>query len=71
MSTAFVKSFTLSLRAQFVNTTVAIIQIDPPLVESDLHRDWSNPDGFSVQTNKTCISQEDFIKQVEEGIKYI
>lgn len=32
---AFVKSFTQSLRVQFANTSVTVVELTPPLVESD------------------------------------
>jgi short-subunit dehydrogenase involved in D-alanine esterification of teichoic acids len=41
---AFVKSFTLSLREQLRSTNINVVEISPPLVESDLHRDHANPD---------------------------
>jgi short-subunit dehydrogenase involved in D-alanine esterification of teichoic acids len=39
-----VKSFTLSLREQLRSTNITVIEISPPMVESDLHRDHDNPD---------------------------
>jgi short-subunit dehydrogenase involved in D-alanine esterification of teichoic acids len=39
-----VKSFTLSLREQLRSTNISVVEISPPLVESDLHRDHADPD---------------------------
>jgi len=66
---AFVKSFTQSLRVQFEKTNVFVIELAPPLVESDLHREHENPDGYSTATNKMAMSQDEFMRQVEEGWK--
>jgi len=66
---AFVKSFTQSLRAQFHKSHVSIIELSPPLVESDLHRSHANPHVYNVKTNPSAMTQEEFIRQVEEGWK--
>jgi len=63
---AFVKSFTQSLRAQFHKSNVTVIEVSPPLVESDIHREHEDS---SWSKNKFCMSQEEFIKSIEEGWK--
>ena len=65
---AFVKSFTLSLRAQLHNTSVKVIEIAPPLVESDLHREHDDPDNNKQSKNKMSLTQDQFIEQVEAGL---
>lgn len=65
---AFVKSFTLSLRHQLQKSSIIVIEVSPPLVDTDLHRHAENPDGYSTTTNKAAISQEEFIKDVMEGL---
>lgn len=66
---AFVKSFTLSLRAQLQDTSVTVVEIAPPLVESDLHREHDDPDNNKKSKNKMSLSQDEFIRDVEEGLK--
>lgn len=66
---AFVKSFTLSLRAQLKETSVKVVEIAPPLVESDLHREHADPDNNNKANNSMTITQEDFIADVEHGLK--
>lgn len=65
---AFVKSFTLSLAAQLKDTAVRVIEIAPPLVESDLHREHDDPDNNKKSKNKTALSQDEFISDVEKGL---
>ena len=62
---AFVKSFTQSLRLQFAKTSVTVVEISPPLVESNLYREYENPDAV----NKSAMTQDEFMRQVEEGWK--
>lgn len=52
---AFVKSFTISLREQLRPTNISVVEISPPMVESDLHRDHGNPDKFK------CVSSDSHI----------
>lgn len=65
---AFVKSFTLSLRAQLKETSVKVIEIAPPLVESDLHREHEDPDNNKKANNSMAITQDEFIAEVEQGL---
>jgi len=63
---AFVKSFTQSLRAQFHKSSVFVIELSPPLVDSNLGR---NHPGYTASKQPHCLTQEAFIKDVEEGWK--
>ncbi|CAE7137190.1 unnamed protein product [Rhizoctonia solani] len=64
---AFVKSFTLSLREQLRSTNISVIEISPPLVESDLHRDHADPDNNKKTNSPHALTQEEWIAQVEKG----
>jgi len=66
---AFVKSFTQSLRAQFNKSNVTVIELSPPLVDSNLHREHPDPSLATSSKNSHCLTQEEFIKQVEQGWK--
>lgn len=65
---AFVKSFTLSLRSQLSKTSIKVIEISPPLVESDLHREHEDPDNNKQSKNKMSLTQDQFIAAVEKGL---
>ncbi|CAE6368489.1 unnamed protein product [Rhizoctonia solani] len=64
---AFVKSFTLSLREQLRPTNISVVEISPPLVESDLHRDHDNPDNNKKANAPHAFTQEEWIAHVEKG----
>lgn len=66
---AFVKSFTLSLRAQLADTSIKVVEIAPPLVESDLHREHEDPDNNKKEKNSMALSQDEFIADVEKGLQ--
>ncbi|PRP78875.1 hypothetical protein PROFUN_01048 [Planoprotostelium fungivorum] len=62
---AFVHSFTLTLRHQLRKSN--IIEIIPPLVESNLHRDHSNADDFTKEKMPYALTQDEFIADIEAG----
>ncbi|KIW01850.1 uncharacterized protein PV09_06699 [Verruconis gallopava] len=68
---AFMHSFTMNLRTQleFDDSTkhINVIEIVPPQVESDLHRDHSDPDNNKRTKSPTSMSLEAFIADVAEG----
>ncbi|KAG8730264.1 hypothetical protein FRC11_007140, partial [Ceratobasidium sp. 423] len=64
---AFVKSFTLSLREQLRSTNITVIEISPPMVESDLHRDHDNPDNNKKANSPHALTQEEWMANVEKG----
>ncbi|KAG8682168.1 hypothetical protein FRC11_000169, partial [Ceratobasidium sp. 423] len=64
---AFVKSFTLSLREQLRSTNIAVVEISPPLVESDLHRDHDNPENNKKANSPHALTQEEWMANVEKG----
>ena len=64
---AFVKSFTLSLREQLRSTNISVVEISPPMVESDLHRDHENPDNNKKANSPHTLTQEEWIAAVEKG----
>ncbi|KAG8686767.1 hypothetical protein FRC11_008401 [Ceratobasidium sp. 423] len=64
---AFVKSFTLSLREQLRSTNITVVEISPPMVESDLHRDHDNPDNNKKANSPHALTQEEWMADVEKG----
>lgn len=64
---AFVKSFTLSLREQLRSTNISVVEISPPMVESDLHRDHDNPDNNKKANAPHTLTQDEWIAAVEKG----
>jgi len=70
---AFLHSFTLTIRTQIAKSEemkgkIRVIEIVPPTVETDLHRDRKNPDDNKKHGgNKETLSIEEFMKGLEEG----
>jgi len=62
---AAIHSFALSLRAQLVDTNVNIIDIMPPLVESELH----DVQGKTEQLAKKWLPLDEFIKVAVDGLR--
>ncbi|KAG8680919.1 hypothetical protein FRC08_015960 [Ceratobasidium sp. 394] len=65
---AFVHSFTLSLREQLRPIGITVIELSPPLIESDLHRDHGGAYEAAVNPGKIVpMSQEEWMKAVDKG----
>ncbi|KZT05922.1 NAD(P)-binding protein [Laetiporus sulphureus 93-53] len=62
---AALHSFSLSLNAQLKNTKVNIMEIMPPLVESELH----DHQGTAPMMSKFWMPLVDFTKEAMEGLK--
>jgi len=62
---AALHSFTLSLYMQLRDTKVKVMEIFPPLVESELH----DHQGTTPRLSKVWMSLEDFTKEALEGLK--
>lgn len=70
---AWVHMFTTNLRTQLSQLDdgkggkIKVVEIVPPQVESDLHRDRTDPDDNKKHKSSSAMSVEEFIKDVEEG----
>ncbi|KNC98466.1 uncharacterized protein SPPG_06167 [Spizellomyces punctatus DAOM BR117] len=65
---AFVHSWTQSLRVQ-LKGRVQVMEIIPPLVESDLHRDHDDPDNNKKHKNPMALTIDEFIAGVDRDIQ--
>jgi short-subunit dehydrogenase involved in D-alanine esterification of teichoic acids len=67
---AWVHFFSTNIRTQLqqVGSKVRVIEIVPPTVETDLHRERTDPDdNKKSKGNKSAMSIDEFIKDVENG----
>lgn len=67
---AWVHMFTMNLRSQLTNagSKIKVVEIVPPTVETDLHREREDPDdNKKSKGNQAALSLDDFIKDVEAG----
>lgn len=66
---AFVHFWTMNLRTQLKDSNVRIVEIVPPTVATDLHRDRENPDDNKKENNKKALSVEEFMEDLVNGWK--
>ncbi|PFH54657.1 hypothetical protein AMATHDRAFT_72427 [Amanita thiersii Skay4041] len=64
-SKAALHSFTLSLRVQLRNTNINVIEIVPPLVESELHDEY----GTTEKLSKFWMSLDEYTRATMEGLR--
>ncbi|KAI9100350.1 short-chain dehydrogenase [Phlyctochytrium arcticum] len=64
---AFIRSWTMSLRVQIGND-VRVLEIIPPLVESDLHRDHDNWEAHKDKNPIPALTLQQFITDVERDM---
>lgn len=66
---AWLHYFTTNLRTQVeqAGKNIKIIEIAPPAVETDLHRDRVNPDDNKKSSGSNSLSIEEYIADVKKG----
>ncbi|TVY94312.1 putative oxidoreductase [Lachnellula willkommii] len=68
---AWLHSWTLNLRTQLAkeNENVKVVEIAPPMVETDLHRERSNPDDNKKKNNSMALGLDEFMGFVTRGFE--
>lgn len=61
--------WSMNLRTQLKDTNISIIEIAPPTVATDLHRERSNPDDNKKENNKAALSVDEFMDEVTKKLK--
>ena len=56
--------WSMSLREQLKGSSVGIVEIAPPTVATDLHRERSNPDDNKKENNAQALSVDEFVSEV-------
>jgi short-subunit dehydrogenase involved in D-alanine esterification of teichoic acids len=70
---AWLHMFSTNLRTQLAQMSdeqggkIKVVEIVPPAVETDLHRDRTDPDDNKKAKGSNAMSIDEFIKDVEEG----
>jgi short-subunit dehydrogenase involved in D-alanine esterification of teichoic acids len=72
---ALVHFWTLNLRTQLAswnadnekNNHIKVVEIVPPTVETDLHRERENPDDNKKESNNAALSIKEFMDDVKHG----
>jgi short-subunit dehydrogenase involved in D-alanine esterification of teichoic acids len=60
---AWLHFWSMNLRAQLKDTNIKIIEIAPPTVSTDLHREREDPDDNKKHNNKAALSVEEFTEE--------
>lgn len=64
---AWVHMWSMNLRTQLKETKVRVVEIVPPTVATDLHREREDPDDNKKKKNSAALSVEEFMKDVTKG----
>ncbi|KAI9157899.1 oxidoreductase [Paramyrothecium foliicola] len=68
-SKAWMRFWTLNLRSQLRSTNVRVVEIAPPMVETDLHRHHEDPDNNKKEKNPISLSLKEFMSEVTEKLE--
>jgi len=60
---AWMHFWSMDLRAQLKDTHVRVVEIAPPTVATDLHREREDPDDNKKEKNKAALSVDEFIDE--------
>jgi len=66
---AWMHFWTMNLRTQLKDSKIKVVEIVPPTVATDLHRERSDPDDNKKDKNPNALSVEEFIEYVSKGWK--
>ncbi|OCL11156.1 NAD(P)-binding protein [Glonium stellatum] len=61
---AWVHFWSLNLRTQLKDTNIRVLEIAPPTVATDLHRERSDPDDNKKEKNSNALTVDEFIERV-------
>lgn len=68
-SKAWLHFWSMNMRTQLKDTKVRVIEIAPPTVATDLHRERVDPDDNKKEKNSAALSVEEFMDEVTKGWK--
>ena len=63
---AWLHFWSMTLRTQLAGTKVRVVEIAPPTVATDLHREREDPDDNKKEKNPDALSVEEFMEEVAE-----
>ncbi|SCV48879.1 related to oxidoreductase [Fusarium fujikuroi] len=61
---AWLHFFSMNLRTQLKNTKIRVVEIAPPMVESNLHRERENPDDNKKEHAPHTLTMEEFMGEI-------
>ncbi|KAI2464938.1 NAD(P)-binding protein [Annulohypoxylon bovei var. microspora] len=66
---SFLRFFSMALRSQLKDTSVRVVEIVPPTVATDLHREREDPDDNKKENNPNALSLEEFMEEVSRKLE--
>jgi short-subunit dehydrogenase involved in D-alanine esterification of teichoic acids len=66
---AWLHFHTLNMRTQLKDTNIKILEIAPPSVGTDLHRERSDPDDNKKHKNPNALTVEEFMEEIKPAIR--
>ena len=63
---AWLHFWSMNLRTQLMDTKVRVVEILPPTVATDLHREREDPDDNKKENNPNALTVEEFMKEVSQ-----
>jgi short-subunit dehydrogenase involved in D-alanine esterification of teichoic acids len=61
---AWVHFWSMALRTQLKDSNVRLVEIAPPTVATDLHREREDPDDNKKEKNQAALSVDEFVEEV-------
>ncbi|KAI1372147.1 NAD(P)-binding protein [Hypoxylon crocopeplum] len=66
---AWLHFWSMNLRSQLKDTHVRVVEIAPPTVATDLHREREDPDDNKKENNPNALSLDEFMQEVSEKLE--
>ncbi len=66
---AWLHFWSMNLRSQLRDTGVRVVEIAPPMVESDLHREHTDPDDNKKKNNPMALTMEEFMDETARKLE--
>ncbi|KAF2138062.1 uncharacterized protein K452DRAFT_353292 [Aplosporella prunicola CBS 121167] len=66
---AWLHFWSMNLRTQLADTKVRVVEIAPPTVATDLHREREDPDDNKKENNPNALSVDEFIEEVAQKLE--
>lgn len=66
---AWMHFWSMALRVQLKDSSINVVEIAPPTVATDLHRERKNPDDNKKENNQNALTVEEFTKETIEKWK--
>lgn len=60
---AWTHFWSMALRKQLADSSVSVVEIAPPTVATDLHREREDPDDNKKEKNQAALSVEEFVEE--------